>query len=214
MTFDGDVTLYDDGQSLDPSNPAIPRILELLRQGTRVGIVTAAGYTDAAKYYGRLHGLLDAIADSDLDEATKGNLIVMGGESNFLFEYDGSVKERLRYHRRRDWILEEMNDWTEENIEALLDLAERALRDCVQGMGLQAELLRKERAVGIIPAEGRKLTREQLEETVLVCQRILVSRVIAGQWRTWGLTVSRRCQMWASDCHSVRSMAAVMSLLT
>ncbi|PSK58752.1 IMP-specific 5'-nucleotidase 1 [Elsinoe australis] len=173
MTFDGDVTLYDDGQSLDPSNPAIPRILELLRQGTRVGIVTAAGYTDAAKYYGRLHGLLDAIAESDLDEATKGNLIVMGGESNFLFEYDGSVRERLRYHRRRDWILEEMNDWTEENIGALLDLAERALRDCVQGMGLQAQVLRKERAVGIIPAEGRKLTREQLEETVLVCQRIL-----------------------------------------
>ncbi|KAF2225578.1 IMP-specific 5'-nucleotidase 1 [Elsinoe ampelina] len=173
MTFDGDVTLYDDGQSLDPSNPAIPRILELLRQGTRVGIVTAAGYTDAAKYYGRLHGLLDAIAESDLKEETKGNLIVMGGESNFLFEYDGTVKERLRYHRRRDWILEEMRDWTEENISALLDLAEKALRDCVEGMGLQAEILRKERAVGIIPADGKRLTREQLEETVLVCQRIL-----------------------------------------
>ncbi|PNS13777.1 IMP-specific 5'-nucleotidase 1 [Sphaceloma murrayae] len=173
MTFDGDVTLYDDGQSLDPSNPAIPRILNLLRQGTRVGIVTAAGYTDAAKYYGRLHGLLDAIAESDLPEETKGNLIVMGGESNFLFEWDGSVKERLRYHRRRDWILDEMRDWTEENIAALLDLAERALRDCVVAMGLQAEVLRKERAVGIIPAEGHRLTREQLEETVLVCQRIL-----------------------------------------
>jgi hypothetical protein len=26
-TFDGDVTLYDDGESLDPANPVIPRIL-------------------------------------------------------------------------------------------------------------------------------------------------------------------------------------------
>jgi IMP and pyridine-specific 5'-nucleotidase len=26
-TFDGDVTLYDDGQSLEPSSPVIPRLL-------------------------------------------------------------------------------------------------------------------------------------------------------------------------------------------
>lgn len=173
MTFDGDVTLYDDGQSLDPDNPVIKRLLDLLARGTRIGIVTAAGYTEAERYYGRLHGLLDAIAASNLAEEKKHNLIVMGGESNFLFEYDGSVKERLRYHRRRDWILDEMKDWTEENISALLDLAESALRDCVSSMGLEAEILRKERAVGIIPRTGQKLTREQLEETVLVCQRIL-----------------------------------------
>ncbi|KAF2147842.1 IMP-specific 5-nucleotidase [Myriangium duriaei CBS 260.36] len=174
MTFDGDVTLYDDGESLNPENPVISRLLELLGRGTRIGIVTAAGYTEADKYYGRLHGLLDAIANSNLPEEKKHNLIVMGGESNFLFEYDGSVKERLRYHRRRDWILDEMHDWTEENINGLLDLAGKALRDCVSSMGLEAEVLRKERAVGIIPQKGRKLTREQLEETVLVCQRILV----------------------------------------
>jgi IMP and pyridine-specific 5'-nucleotidase len=26
-TFDGDVTLYDDGQSLEPTSPVIPRLL-------------------------------------------------------------------------------------------------------------------------------------------------------------------------------------------
>lgn len=175
VTFDGDVTLYDDGQSLDPHNPVISRLLDLLARGIRVGIVTAAGYTEAEKYYGRLHGLLDAIAASDLTEEKKHNLIIMGGESNFLFEYDGSVEARLRYSPRRDWILDEMHDWTEENINALLDLAEHALQDCVASMGLSAEVLRKTRAVGIIPQKGCKLTREQLEETVLVCQRILVS---------------------------------------
>jgi IMP and pyridine-specific 5'-nucleotidase len=30
-TFDGDVTLYDDGQSLEPSSPIIPRLLGMQR---------------------------------------------------------------------------------------------------------------------------------------------------------------------------------------
>lgn len=174
MTFDGDVTLYDDGQSLTDDNPVIPRLLGLLAQDVRIGIVTAAGYTEAERYYARLHGLLDAIAASELRPDQKQNLIVMGGESNFLFQYDDSATEKLRYHRRREWILDEMREWTTGVIADLLDLAESALRDCIASMGLEAELVRKERAVGIVPQQGRKLTREQLEETVLVCQRILV----------------------------------------
>jgi hypothetical protein len=43
VTFDGDVTLYEDGQSVELDSPIIPRILDLLRRGTKVGIVTAAG---------------------------------------------------------------------------------------------------------------------------------------------------------------------------
>src|ERR1700743_2365863 len=58
VTFDGDVTLYDDGDSLEPDSPVIPRILTLLSNDTKVGIVTAAGYTVATRYYERLHGLL------------------------------------------------------------------------------------------------------------------------------------------------------------
>jgi IMP and pyridine-specific 5'-nucleotidase len=174
VTFDGDVTLYDDGQSLTNDNPAIPRILELMRNGTRIGIVTAAGYTEASKYYGRLHGLLDAIATSDLPDQTKKNLIVLGGEASYLFQFASESPDRLVAIPRQQWTLQEMQSWTQEDVTELLDIAEKSLRSCVDAMRLKADILRKERAVGIIPIEGFKLSREQLEETVLVCQKTLV----------------------------------------
>ncbi|THW17945.1 IMP-specific 5'-nucleotidase 1 [Aureobasidium pullulans] len=173
VTFDGDVTLYDDGQSLTDDNPAIPRILELMRNGTRIGIVTAAGYTEASKYYGRLHGLLDAIATSDLSDDIKKNLIVLGGEASYLFQFTSDSRDRLVPIPRKQWSLDEMQSWTQEDVTELLDIAEKSLRSCVDAMRLKADILRKERAVGIIPVAGFKLSREQLEETVLVCQKTL-----------------------------------------
>jgi IMP and pyridine-specific 5'-nucleotidase len=167
VTFDGDVTLYDDGQSLTDENPAIPRILELMRSGTRIGIVTAAGYTEASKYYGRLHGLLDAIATSDLSDDMKKNLIILGGEASYLFQFASDSPDRLVPIPRKEWTLHEMQTWTQEDVTELL-------RNCVDSMRLRADILRKERAVGIIPHAGFKLSREQLEETVLVCQKTLV----------------------------------------
>lgn len=51
----------------------------LMTQNTKVGIVTAAGYLEAEKYYGRLHGLLEAVAASEaLTPKQKHNLVVMG----------------------------------------------------------------------------------------------------------------------------------------
>lgn len=174
VTFDGDVTLYDDGESLTYDNPVISRILGLLRRGIRIGIVTAAGYTEATRYYGRLYGLLDAVHSSDLTEEYKRNLVVMGGESNFLFRYDAGSEHRLSPVPPNDWLLQEMQAWTEADITELLDVAESALKDCIMSMRLDALIMRKERAVGIIPKEGKKFAREQLEETVLVTQKILV----------------------------------------
>lgn len=172
ITFDGDVTLYDDGAALTPDNPVLARILRLLRQGKRVGIVTAAGYTTADKYYERLHGLLDLVhAAPDLAPAQRHQLIILGGESNFLFAFDSSSPHRLRWVPRDQWLLEDMRRWTEEDIQALLDVAEAALRDCVTNLNLPAAILRKERAVGIYPLPGRRMHREQLEETVLVAQQ-------------------------------------------
>ncbi|KAJ8069240.1 hypothetical protein OCU04_002905 [Sclerotinia nivalis] len=174
-TFDGDVTLYDDGKSLEPTNPVIERIINLMSHNTKIGIVTAAGYTEAEKYYGRLHGLLEAIKVSTiLTPEQKQNLIVMGGESNFLFTYDSSSPHLLTHHHRRSWILPSMSTWTQPNITALLDLAESSLRECVTNLALPATILRKERAVGIIPRDpGFKFAREHLEETVLVVQKKL-----------------------------------------
>ncbi|EHK42841.1 uncharacterized protein TrAtP1_002038 [Trichoderma atroviride] len=174
-TFDGDVTLYDDGQSLEPSSPLIPRLLDLLRKNIKIGIVTAAGYTTADRYYDRLHGLLDAIATSpDLDPVQKQNIVIMGGESNYLFEYEPSSPYRLAPVPRPEWLTPDMAAWSEADITALLDVAESALRDCVRTMNLPALIVRKDRAVGIVPNPPEiQIARESLEETVLVVQRIL-----------------------------------------
>ena len=187
VTFDGDVTLYDDGESLTENNPVIPRILRLLSQGIKVGIVTAAGYTDASRYHERLYGLLEAIRTAVTQgEMRSPTLVVLGGESNYLFAFDASSQSQhlLKYIPRNMWMLEEMKLWTEMDVEALLDVAEGALRQCVTNLGLSAEILRKERAVGIVPGGGsdaRKFTREQLEETVLVTQQIVEMSPAGGK---------------------------------
>lgn len=175
-TFDGDVTLYDDGQSLEADSPLVPRLLDLLRKGVRVGIVTAAGYTTADRYHARLHGLLDALAASpELSPALKANLLVMGGEANYLFAFDPSHPPYyLRPVPRHEWLTPEMMAWSEGDIVDLLDDAEAALRECIKGLNLPATLMRKDRAVGIIPEPaGARIPRESLEETVLVVQRLL-----------------------------------------
>ncbi|KAH7139348.1 IMP-specific 5'-nucleotidase-like protein 1 [Dendryphion nanum] len=173
VTFDGDVTLYDDGQSLTPENPVIPRILRLMQTGSKIGIVTAAGYTEAHRYYERLHGLLTALHVSDIPPSFKQNLVVLGGESNYCFRFDGDSPDLLKWVPRSEWLLDEMRLWTEADIGALLDLAETSLRDTVKNMRMQATIVRKDRAVGIIPQEGHKFCRETLEETVLITQKIL-----------------------------------------
>lgn len=177
VTFDGDVTLYDDGACLTADNPVIPRILRLLARGCKVGIVTAAGYSEAHKYYERLHGLLDAVHDSTIDQ--KNGLIVMGGESNFLFRFDQASADRLTYVPRDEWLLDDMQAWRDDDITKLLDIAESALRACVANLQLPAAVLRKDRAVGVYPTNGAKMHREQLEETVLVVQN-MVERTPVG----------------------------------
>lgn len=53
--------------------------IDLMSLDTKIGIVTAAGYTEAEKYYGRLHGLLEATKNSDLlTDTQRHNLVVMG----------------------------------------------------------------------------------------------------------------------------------------
>jgi IMP and pyridine-specific 5'-nucleotidase len=50
-----------------------------MSRNTKIGVVTAAGYTKAERYYERLHGLLEAIKASDiLTPAQRQNLVIMG----------------------------------------------------------------------------------------------------------------------------------------
>jgi IMP and pyridine-specific 5'-nucleotidase len=148
VTFARDGTLYDDGAALDDDSPVIPRLLDLLKRGTKIGIVTAAGYTEARRYYERLRGLLDAVhASVTLQPVLKENLIVMGGESSYLFQYSPDSPDRLKLIPRELWLLDEMRMWQEKDIEALLDLAELALKDSLKNLRLDGLLLRKERYV-------------------------------------------------------------------
>ncbi|KAK3365138.1 imp-specific 5'-nucleotidase-like protein [Lasiosphaeria ovina] len=174
-TFDGDVTLYDDGQSLEDNSPVIPRLIDLLQKNVKVGIVTAAGYTTAERYYARLHGLLDAMANSaELTPAQKQSLVVMGGEANYLFEFSATSPHLLAPVPRDQWLTPEMASWDDRDITELLDVAEVALQNSIKSLNLPATLMRKDRAVGIIPlSPDIRIPRESLEETVLVVQKIL-----------------------------------------
>ncbi|EAQ89980.1 conserved hypothetical protein [Chaetomium globosum CBS 148.51] len=213
-TFDGDVTLYDDGQSLEPSSPIVPRLIDLLRKNVKIGIVTAAGYTTADKYYARLHGLLDALANTaELTPTQKQSLIIMGGEANYLFEFSPSSPHLLAPVPRCRWLTPEMAAWDERDIAEVLDVAEAALGDCIKTLNLPAVLMRKDRAVGIVadPPSAR-IPRESLEETVLVVQKVLELSSAGRRGRvpfcafnggrdvfvdigdkSWGVTV---CQRW------------------
>jgi len=187
---------------------------DLLRKNVRVGIVTAAGYTTADRYYGRLHGLLDAIATStDLSPAQKNNIIVMGGEANYLFRFDPSHEHLLAPVPREQWLTPEMSAWSSADIASLLDTAENALSNCIKTLNLPATLMRKDRAVGIIPSTpATRIARESLEETVLVVQKILEASPVGRARRvpfcafnggndvfvdigdkSWGVAV---CQTW------------------
>ncbi|KAJ5110517.1 hypothetical protein N7532_001052 [Penicillium argentinense] len=182
ITFDGDVTLYDDGTNLLSDNPVIPCIIRLLRQGIKVGIVTAAGYSEAPKYYERLYGLLDAVHENGvLTTAQKDGLVVMGGESNFLFRFNPAEKSKLSYIPREEWLLDEMRSWKEEDIKELLDLAENALLTCKETLHLPVEVLRKDRAVGVYPIHGAKMDRELLEETVLAVQNTVERSAVGAR---------------------------------
>jgi IMP and pyridine-specific 5'-nucleotidase len=213
-TFDGDVTLYDDGGSLEADSPVVPRLLDLLRKGVKVGIVTAAGYTTPQQYHARLHGLLDAMAQSsDLTPIQKASLVVMGGEANYLFSFSASSPYLLEPEPRERWLTPEMKAWSDHDIASLLDVAEAALRDCITNLRLPAVLMRKDRAVGIVPNDPNiRICRESLEETVLVVQRTLELSVVGRSRRvpfcafngghdvfvdigdkSWGVAV---CQRW------------------
>lgn len=183
LTFDGDVTLYEDGASLisPEADPVIARLLYFLGIDVRIAIVTAAGYTQPQNYFHRLSGLLLAVkASSTLTATQKTNLIIMGGEANYLLVFDPDAEYCLRYIHRRTWILDAMYTWTEEAIQSLLDIAQFAFESCIQTLHLKAKVLRKERAVGIYAADQSvRLNREQLEETVLVVQQVVESSLEA-----------------------------------
>lgn len=177
-TFDGDVTLYDDGQSLERDSPVISRLLSLLRRDIYVGIVTAAGYSDKSgqQYAERLHGLFQAIQQSEeLSPEQKCNLLVVGGESNYMFRLNGAAGT-LDWIEPEEWILPEVERWEEKDKKKVLDLGEMVLTNLKDRMHLPGQIIRKQHGVGLVPLPGKKMCREELEEVVLNAQnRLMIS---------------------------------------
>ena len=182
ITFDGDQTLYDDGQDFYNSK-LLRYIVKLLKNGVHVALVTAAGYKDAPeKYEKRLSGLLQGFRDMKVSSEVTSRFYVLGGECNYLFKCDSngklfSVPEEEWHH--------EAKTWTSEEIRRLLDTAETSLRSTMANLKLRSTVIRKERAVGIIPggkagksrepggSGGKSIRRELLDEAVLAVQHDL-----------------------------------------
>ncbi|OLL26576.1 IMP-specific 5'-nucleotidase 1 [Neolecta irregularis DAH-3] len=85
VTFDGDLTLYEDGFDLLPDSPIVERLVALLRLDIHVAILTAAGYSEKSgiRYKKRLQGLFDALSNENcgLTDDQKHNLHVLGGNN-------------------------------------------------------------------------------------------------------------------------------------
>ncbi|KAJ2830563.1 IMP 5'-nucleotidase [Coemansia furcata] len=171
VTFDGDMTLYADGQNFEEDTELTALLISLLRRHIHVAIVTAAGYgDDAARYEHRLSGLLSGFSRAGLGPSEVGRFYVLGGECNFLFRC--APNYRLQYVADAEYAASALRSWTDAQVQQLLDVAEAELRDCVGRMGASADILRKPRAVGLVP-RGR-LTREQLDECALSSQLALL----------------------------------------
>ncbi|KAH7042421.1 IMP-specific 5-nucleotidase [Linnemannia elongata] len=193
ITFDGDMTLYDDGTSFTENSPLIPLLISLMRAGLRVAIVTAAGYPgDAGKYEERLMGLLRVFDQQKLSEKLLERFYVLGGECNYLFrcgwkksDATGEPVVGLTYIHPESYQPSDMLAWKHEDIQELLDVAEENLKRSVSAMNLKAMILRKSRAVGIVPIGNAKIAREQLDECVLSTQqRLLEYQQMSGSSKT------------------------------
>ena len=176
VSFDGDCTLYSDGKNFNDAALAA-QIERLLRVGVTVALVTAAGYGyESERYERRLEGLLRVFDESRLPGEALRRFFVCGGECNYLLQLDrddgdggdgdGGAGAELR-SREATWDV----SFDDGAAAALLDCAEASLRASVDDMRLAgARVIRKNRAVGLVPRVSR---REQLDEAVLRVQEAL-----------------------------------------
>lgn len=174
ITFDGDVTLYEDGKSLTPDSPLVGALVNLLSKDLFVAVVTAAGYPGrqgAFEYHRRLSGLIEALRSSEeLLERQKSNFLVMGGESNYLFRFMPE-SGNLEFIDGQEWWLPTMRQWDQDKLAEIMNSSYDHLKFLRRKFHLdddsKTKIVRKERSLGIIPLNDYKIQRETLEEIVL-----------------------------------------------
>lgn len=206
VTFDGDCTLYSNGN--DFSDPKLARfIMLLMRQGVHIALVTAAGYAyDPSRYQWRLSGLLRYFAAHKLPAEIAARFWVLGGECNYLLQCapppepaDGAAADGpdgpppyVLVAREEQW--RRFFNPDPAAVTGLLDEAERCLTTAIEELQLRGRLIRKGRAIGLVPG-GKKgkeakpqgtgskaMPNEALDEVVLRCQadlRVYVKEVLS-----------------------------------
>eukprot|EP00397_Hematodinium_sp_SG-2012_P023571 GEMP01024499.1.p1 GENE.GEMP01024499.1~~GEMP01024499.1.p1 ORF type:complete len:429 (+),score=69.74 GEMP01024499.1:228-1514(+) len=161
ITFDGDQTLYADGENFTDQILG-GRLLALLEVGCNLAVVTAASYGDRAEpYEARLGGLLSIMKDHNISEEACNRFYVLGGECNYLFQLQENY--RLKYLSE----LKMMEQSAEVN--RILDLVEQILLKAVEELNLNARVMRKPLSCGLI-SSGSELRRESLDECCLRMQ--------------------------------------------
>ncbi|KAL6780644.1 hypothetical protein ACKKBF_B12340 [Auxenochlorella protothecoides x Auxenochlorella symbiontica] len=161
VTFDADGTLYADGAHMQHDNEMIGHVIDLMRAGVHVAIVTAAGYpNEPERFEERFDGLLAALRYQP--KAVVNRFHVMGGECNYLLRVD---RGRLAFVPDSEWKSEFMASWREDDIHELLETAERLLLEGAERLRLPVSVVRKERAVGVVPTAPT--IYEVLEELAL-----------------------------------------------
>lgn len=174
VTFDADGTLYADGAHMQHDNDMIKLIITLMRSNVHVAIVTAAGYPGAPeRFEQRVQGLLYAFTQLDLPPAVTGRFHIMGGECNYLLRVVGHPERRLEFVPDAEWKSPYMRTWQEGDISQLLSAAEALLLEGAARLRLPVTVLRKERAVGVVPTAPT--IYEVLEELAITVQTRLES---------------------------------------
>ncbi|PSC72200.1 IMP-specific 5-nucleotidase [Micractinium conductrix] len=170
ITFDADGTLYADGAHIEHDNEMIRHIVSLMRSNVHVAIVTAAGYPGAPeRFEQRVEGLLAAFRQLQLPKHITDRFHIMGGECNYLLRVN--AEKRLEFVPDEEWKSLVMKAWTEAQCQRLLDSAERLLLEGAHRLRLPVQVIRKERAVGVVPTSTT--IYEVLEELAITVQNQL-----------------------------------------
>jgi IMP and pyridine-specific 5'-nucleotidase len=118
---------------------------------------------------------LDGLENLSPEERSR--FLVMGGECNYLFETVTNLDTGTISLQEIDgtkWKNGRGVRWKEEDIQLMLDLAEKTLEQTTKLLGMNSvQILRKERAVGIINTSQKRFLYENLEEICLTVQQAL-----------------------------------------
>ncbi|OEH80160.1 imp-specific 5 -nucleotidase 1 [Cyclospora cayetanensis] len=221
LTLDGDETLYPNGENFCHEEMG-RNIAQLLRKGVAVAVVTGAGYGyEAEKYAVRLGILLTIFAQERLPPKATRRFFLMGGESNYLLRLSSSLK--------LEPVPEELWRGYRPPIEAadcerLLDVSERSLVLLSKDLGLEGNVIRKQRAVGLVPrddatnkvrfgcVDNKGMHKESLEEGVMRVRRD-IRAAFGGDCPVPYSVFTGGCDIWVDAGNKAEGVALLQGLL-